>query len=96
MAHNLLIVACLLVGIGPVMGQDRNYSITFTGAQLDYMFSLLKRQPWEDAAALISVLQTQVSQQNQAAQNAATESLRKQIEQEAKEKRSDGPAPPNK
>lgn len=96
--RNLLVIAWLSAGFGPVMGQDRNYTVTYSGAQVNYLRSLLGKQPHDDVAALIYALETAVNQQNQASQNSAIEAIRNQAKKEAEaaasKEKPDGPPPP--
>ena len=89
-----LVIGLALLWTVAAGAQDRNYTVTLTAAQVNYLYSLLKKQPWEDVAVLLSMIQTQAGQQDQAAQNAAMESLRKQIEEAKAKEPPNGPPPP--
>lgn len=77
----LAIIAVLLIVAIPVAGraQERTYAFQeLSPAEVRYLGVLLGKQSIDEAGALYSKLQTQITQQDQAAQAAVVENFRKQ------------------
>jgi hypothetical protein len=81
--RRVLVVALALVA-GPALAQERSFTITLTDAQVNYIGKVLGKQPFEDVAPVINVMQQQINAQMAAAQQAAQKAAEAANNQEPK------------
>lgn len=73
------LILTLLLLAAPAFAQERNYTITLSPGEFHYIGSLLDEEPAKRSRALMNKIETQIGQQDQAAQQGALSTFEKQV-----------------
>lgn len=78
----LVVVVLLSADMLYAQQQTRTYSLVVTPDEANYLARLLEDRPLRESGNLYGKLQTQISQQDQAAQSSVVEGFRKQTREQ--------------